>query len=86
MRTELYTFYDTIALQHGSIFHARNQADAIRAFLKTLNEKEDRDDFELVYLGSYDHDTAELEVVDIPEKVPVSFPKEGVLRDAESVS
>lgn len=74
MKTELYTFYDKIAQQCGQVFHARNEPDAIRSFMKAFSEKPERDDFELLHIGSYDHDKGKIVAEEVPENVPVSFP------------
>jgi hypothetical protein len=76
MKTELYTFYDRVAQQCGPVFHARNEADAIRTFMKSFEEKPERNDFELLHIGAYDHDSGKIIAEDIPEMVPCSFPVE----------
>lgn len=73
MKTILYTVYDRIAMRCGPIFHAVNDADAIRGFKKRYKDQEDRSDFRLLRLGAYDHEKGNIDSLDIPEDVSVNF-------------
>lgn len=86
MKTELYTFYDKIAMQCGPVNHARNEADMMRAFSKAFKERDDSDDFELLHLGSYDHDKGVIEAFDLPRKIPISISHTGGNDDGKAVS
>lgn len=73
MKTLMYTFYDRVACQCGPVNHARNEADAIRAFTNAFKDREDRADFSLLKLGGFDHDSGKIESLDVPEDIPVAF-------------
>ena len=75
MKTELYTFYDSIACQSEGIFHARNDGDAMRMFIKRFKDRDDSEDFSLLHIGSMDHDTSGVYPLDVPEEVPITLPK-----------
>lgn len=77
MITHLFTYYDKIAMQCGPINHERNKATAIRSFINAFGEgpmkKFDADDFDLLYLGTYDHDKGEIDRFDVPENIPIAL-------------
>lgn len=75
MKTMLFTFYDRVAMQCGPINHARNEAEAVRTFIKAFRDKEERNDFSLLKVGYYDHDKGTVEALEVPEDIPVAFPK-----------
>ncbi len=76
MKTELYTHYDKVACQAEGILHARNEADAIRTFIKRFKERDDSLDFSLLHLGNMDHDEAKIYLLDIPNDIPVAMPQD----------
>ena len=73
MTTQLFTLYDRIAMQTEGIFHARNEADAMRAFSKRFSTRDDSDDFNLLHLGSMNHDTGAIQLFDVPQQIPISL-------------
>jgi hypothetical protein len=75
MTTQLYTYYDRIALQSEYIFHARNDGDAQRHFIKRFENRDDSHEFMLLHIGEMNHDTSECTMLDAPEEVQISLPK-----------
>jgi hypothetical protein len=75
MTTQLYTYYDRIACQSEFIFHARNDGDAQRHFIKRFENRDDADDFQLLHIGKMDHDTSKCTILDMPEDVQITLPK-----------
>lgn len=73
MTTEIFTVYDKIAMQCKGVFHAINKADAVREFRKQFKENPDREDFELLKLGNFNHDKGIIDALEIPENVSVNF-------------
>lgn len=75
MKTEMYTHYDMIAQQCEGVLHARNEGDAIRQFMKRFENRKDGDEFALLHLGSMEHDTGQIYLLDVPEEVPIATPE-----------
>jgi hypothetical protein len=74
MITQLYTYYDRIACQSEFIFHARNDGDAQRHFVKRFENRNDSDEFQLLHIGSIDHDTSKVTLLEVPESVEITLP------------
>lgn len=72
MRTEMYVVYDKIAQESGQLFHAKNDAVAARSYAKQLRQQERPEDFQLLKIGSFDHDTARASMLEVPEEIFVS--------------
>lgn len=75
LKTRLYTIYDKTAQQSLQIFEARNDQHAQRSFQTALANEPYGEDFELLYIGEYDHDAAEIDPQIPPENIPVSLPR-----------
>jgi hypothetical protein len=75
MTTQIYTYYDRIACQSEFIFHARNDGDAQRHFIKRFEKRDDSDEFQLLHIGSMDHDTSKVTLLEVPESVEITLPK-----------
>ncbi len=75
MKTELYTFYDKVAEQCENVWHARNEADAIRTYINRFKERDDAEDFSLLHLGVMEHDEAKIYLEDIANDIPVAMPQ-----------
>lgn len=71
MTTEIFTIYDKVACQCTGIIHAINKADAVRLFKRKFKDAVEREDFELLKLGQFDHDKGIIDSLDLPENIPV---------------
>ena len=80
MTTQIYTLYDRVASQCENIWHARNDPDAQRSFLKRFENRKDFDDFALLHIGEFDHDTGNFYPLDIPDEIPTSRVSEEEIR------
>lgn len=84
MNFALYTVYDTVAMEAGPIFQARNDAVAVRAFKRMMTEDHVNDaDYRLYCVGEFDTD--DLVVTSIPSKEVFSPGSEADRQVAELV-
>jgi len=70
MTYKLYAVYDNVAEEAGPIFCAVNDGVATRQFRQIVQNTENRNDFELFFLGLYDSKTVELKE-EVKSSVPV---------------
>lgn len=65
----LYIIFDRVAQEGGPIFEAKNDMVAYRNFQRLVNKMEHQEDFRLMKVGKYLHDTVRIEVLDVPTEV-----------------
>lgn len=78
MKTNMYTVYDKVAMESAVIFHAKHDAVAMRDFANVMRRRENPEDFQLLKLGVYDHDTMKIEMLNVPEEMHVAVQKKEV--------
>jgi hypothetical protein len=71
MKTNLYVIYDRVAEESGPIFEAKNDLVADRNFKKLLSEHKTElsNDFKLLRIGTFDHETNGVQGELIPVEV-----------------
>lgn len=69
MNMAVYTIFDRLAGESGPLFEAKNDAVARRNFDRLLEKAGRADEYQLLRLGTVDHDTSKLEVYEIPVEV-----------------
>jgi hypothetical protein len=52
-------------------------------FAKRFKDRDDADDFQLLHVGSMDHDTSKIEQFDVPENVEITLPKPQIVKENE---
>ena len=72
MTTFLYTIRDKVAEESGPIFEAKNRRVAKRSFQELIAKTLEPSDYELLELGSFDHENNLLNTC-VVEKVDVSL-------------
>lgn len=74
MKVIVYTVYDKLARQAGPFATAVNLEVAQRGFNNLMREvpDEDKDDYNMVILGSFDNETLELEIKDVADFMEVN--------------
>lgn len=75
MKTFLYTVYDQIAMESSAVFHAKADQVAIRDYIMVMRKRDNPEDFKLLKMGTYDHDTCKAEMFDVPEEMHVAIAK-----------
>jgi len=74
--TQVFTVYDKIAMESAPLFHAKSVAVAQRSFALKLLEAERPEDFQLLHLGSFDHEKNKAAFFEVPEEIQVAVPKQ----------
>lgn len=69
----LYCVYDKIAEEAGPIFCAANEGVAMRQFRRLMGEAVDVEDYQLLYLGSYDTKLCKIDTCGDAVRVSVQF-------------
>lgn len=64
----LYCIRDLLAKESGPLFEAKNDGVACRMY-SGVNLPGDSNDFELLFIGSYDHDKSVIKPVNPPVRV-----------------
>ena len=79
MRMQIYAIRDFVAHESGPLFEAKNDEVALRQFDRLVKDSENRNDFELFCVGSYDHESDIL----LPQTYRPVVPTLGVENDPE---
>ena len=69
MVLRLYTVYDRVAQEAGSILIARNDGMALRSMRQALIGNQSEDDYQLWYLGDYDTEMPRIAGLSVGQKV-----------------
>lgn len=76
MKYNIMSVYDRTAQLYGSPYYAVSKGSAIRGFSDEINRQDSQntlyqhpDDFELVYLGTFDDESATFELLGTPERL-----------------
>lgn len=65
----LYAIFDKIAESAGFIFESANDGTAVRSMRSSKDTMSAPDDYKLVKLGSFDHKTIKLTVLEAPQEI-----------------
>lgn len=82
MITNLYAIRDRGAEETGPLFHAKNNAVAMRQFQQITKDIPHAAEMVLLLIGSFDHDTTNLVKLQIPEEVQLSLNSEVIENEA----
>lgn len=66
MKTGMYVIYDKVAQECGPLFEAKNDGVAYREYARLREGTENPEDFQLLKMGLFDHETLQMTVVDDP--------------------
>lgn len=69
MICNLYVVYDRLAQESGPIFECKNHGVARRAYDQMIAKTGRMDEYQLICLGSVNHDNQRLDIFDIPVEV-----------------
>lgn len=71
---KIFSIYDKVAEEHGSLYEAKNEAVAIRMFKQLLaNDLYQKTDYELHYLGAWNSKTGEITPIIPIISIPVQW-------------
>jgi len=73
MITNLYAIRDRAAEETGPLFHAKNDAVAVRQFQQLTKDSPYVADMKLLFFGTFNHDTSDLDVLTQPYVVEVTL-------------
>lgn len=82
MITNLYCIRDVAAEDSGPIFHAKNNAVAVRNYQQMMKDTPYSGDYKLLLLGSYDSDRTLIVLLSLPEEVNLTISSEVISDEA----
>lgn len=80
MIANMYVIHDRLVGDSCPIFEGRNHAAALRMSQSVL-AKLNKDEFKLLYLGTFDHSLNKADFLDVPEDIPFDFGSLKVVED-----
>lgn len=69
MKNSLYVVHDIVKEESASIWESKNDATALRDYLASRKEQQYVEDYRLMCVGSFDHETNAMEVEGCPREV-----------------
>lgn len=85
MIQNLYTVYDKLAEDAGSLFEAKNNAVALRLVKEmVLSKGVHPDEYKLLHVGYFNTETAEITPTNILEEIPIIQKNLKIIEESEN--